>query len=672
MRKQTKRGFTIVELVIVIAVIAILAAVLIPTFSGLIKKANMSVDMQVVNQMNTVLQADEIVSGKPATVVEAKAILAENGCDDFTPHDSQNVFYWIGTENRVILWEKDEPISAAAFVVVASADDGVETGKVTFPKELAKKYKDVTTVSNDWADLSVDYAANVIEVEPEEGETVGESLVDAIKNAENGAIIRLPANSVSNIGMNAYYLGTYMKGEGGTGKNLTIDLNGGKLVSDQELVIGETNYGYYSITVPANGTLTLVNGDVAITTDSESSAALSAQTGAHLILRDINMTTNGSAIYPAGNASEVILEGCTVKAGTYALGTNNKSSDNIRITITDSVLEADSCPVLVNVPCDAHIEDSTITSNGGWGVFVRSGHVVIENSTITTKDGDPGANDSRTNTSCEYFAYNGTLADIPYWGEGAQCPYAPVIVGDYAKHDSYNHDTDLSMTNVKIVNANSAAIPDVVVAAGPSGKDVAVDYDAATNVGRVVIFGEGYVRTSVSGTAINHTFSHKGSIKINGAAKFFYAIPASMGTFAAGSEHTASELDVDYNVVPTFDYNTTVRNQIQSTWGITLSDTEWQTVTMNFSSATANQLKSITYTKDDGTAASVSTSRINLTGIEHLSLLNSKSVSVLKQTGYVQNALTEFTAYCQNAGITITDSTKIVIGDTDNVIVEVK
>lgn len=40
--KQTnkKKGFTIVELVIVIAVIGILSAVLIPTFSGLINKAN--------------------------------------------------------------------------------------------------------------------------------------------------------------------------------------------------------------------------------------------------------------------------------------------------------------------------------------------------------------------------------------------------------------------------------------------------------------------------------------------------------------------------------------------------------------------------------------------------------------------------------------------------------
>lgn len=41
-----KKGFTIVELVIVIAVIGILAAVLIPTFSNVIESANKTADLQ--------------------------------------------------------------------------------------------------------------------------------------------------------------------------------------------------------------------------------------------------------------------------------------------------------------------------------------------------------------------------------------------------------------------------------------------------------------------------------------------------------------------------------------------------------------------------------------------------------------------------------------------------
>ena len=46
MKRMNKKGFTIVELVIVIAVIAILAGVLIPTFSGIVEKAQESAIQQ--------------------------------------------------------------------------------------------------------------------------------------------------------------------------------------------------------------------------------------------------------------------------------------------------------------------------------------------------------------------------------------------------------------------------------------------------------------------------------------------------------------------------------------------------------------------------------------------------------------------------------------------------
>lgn len=64
MKKTNKRGFTIVELVIVIAVIAILAAILIPTFSSVIKKANLSNDQQNVRNMNTALAIEVIPDSK--------------------------------------------------------------------------------------------------------------------------------------------------------------------------------------------------------------------------------------------------------------------------------------------------------------------------------------------------------------------------------------------------------------------------------------------------------------------------------------------------------------------------------------------------------------------------------------------------------------------------------
>lgn len=59
MKRNNKKGFTIVELVIVIAVIAILAAVLIPTFSNVIEKANLSSDQQAARNAYVAYVADQ-------------------------------------------------------------------------------------------------------------------------------------------------------------------------------------------------------------------------------------------------------------------------------------------------------------------------------------------------------------------------------------------------------------------------------------------------------------------------------------------------------------------------------------------------------------------------------------------------------------------------------------
>lgn len=63
MKKMNKKGFTIVELVIVIAVIAILAAVLIPTFSGIVTKANKSAVLQEARNCYTEMYAEDISDG---------------------------------------------------------------------------------------------------------------------------------------------------------------------------------------------------------------------------------------------------------------------------------------------------------------------------------------------------------------------------------------------------------------------------------------------------------------------------------------------------------------------------------------------------------------------------------------------------------------------------------
>lgn len=68
MKNTKKKGFTIVELVIVIAVIAILAAVAIPTFTTVIEKANASAVLQEGKSIFDNLYAQDMSDG----VLDAK------------------------------------------------------------------------------------------------------------------------------------------------------------------------------------------------------------------------------------------------------------------------------------------------------------------------------------------------------------------------------------------------------------------------------------------------------------------------------------------------------------------------------------------------------------------------------------------------------------------------
>ncbi len=103
--KRMKKGFTIVELVIVIAVIGILAAVLIPTFSSAIKKSRISNDTQVVRNLNTSLSTYEISNGKPEDFAEVIGALKEDGyvIANLNPTTDGWFYVWESESNQMLL-----------------------------------------------------------------------------------------------------------------------------------------------------------------------------------------------------------------------------------------------------------------------------------------------------------------------------------------------------------------------------------------------------------------------------------------------------------------------------------------------------------------------------------------------------------------------------------------
>lgn len=100
-----RRAFTITELVIVIAVIAILAAVLIPTFTNLVNRANESADIQMVKNLNTILSSEEALGNRADTIEEALEQALDGGykVENLTPTSDGNDIVWDATNNRFAL-----------------------------------------------------------------------------------------------------------------------------------------------------------------------------------------------------------------------------------------------------------------------------------------------------------------------------------------------------------------------------------------------------------------------------------------------------------------------------------------------------------------------------------------------------------------------------------------
>lgn len=108
--KKRQKAFTIVELVIVIAVIAILAAVLIPTFSTVIRKAKDSYFLQ--NKRNEALEdfADSILDEDYVTA-EDKIANDQNNNDpkiEEIKKDLNALFEYIVTNKQVVTEYSDD------------------------------------------------------------------------------------------------------------------------------------------------------------------------------------------------------------------------------------------------------------------------------------------------------------------------------------------------------------------------------------------------------------------------------------------------------------------------------------------------------------------------------------------------------------------------------------
>jgi len=104
MKKMNKKGFTLMEMLIVVAIIAILIAIAVPAFSSQLKKARQSSDIANVRSAYAEAMATALADQKTASAAAAGKMQADY--DGKTLVSSMTPAAW-SQGNYVVVWVTD-------------------------------------------------------------------------------------------------------------------------------------------------------------------------------------------------------------------------------------------------------------------------------------------------------------------------------------------------------------------------------------------------------------------------------------------------------------------------------------------------------------------------------------------------------------------------------------
>lgn len=348
MKRTNRKGFTTVELVIVIAVIAILAAVLIPTFVSLINKANQSSDIQAARAMDTALQTESAAKA-PTELEEVIEILDAAGfnVDSLQPITKDCTFYWSLTLNKILLINDAE-------------------GNILYPNKVDAKPTDSQNLMDGKGHIKAEVSG-------------ASGVMEAISGGL-GATLTDNIDDLNSITVNV-------------GDDVAVDL-GGKTVTAAERQPGVDHQYAFNV----YGTLTLTNGVI-------DARGVEVRSGGKLIIGEgvtIKAADNngGAAIYLYPGA-EVVINGGTFTAeackdeltgGSVVLNAGGKLTINGG-TFTSNV----NGPYVVN-----HQGGETIINDG---VFNASRGVVCATAGTLTING--GTFKKTSDLGSSYVVYAG-------------------------------------------------------------------------------------------------------------------------------------------------------------------------------------------------------------------------------------------------------------------------
>ncbi len=208
MNRTNKKGFTLVELLVVIAILAILATVSVVGYTAFIERATVSNDENVTAQLNqflTAMKADSTGDFYNQTVTEENvwqvvdtALKQNGGISELEPQSLEygyHYFFDIDDQKFIVLKEKDAGITTSGFKAVGGFGLSIVAageGKPGFFKYSIKDAEGNTVqhtiflVDTKGSSLAIAVRGfyTFAGIEPKEGKTVWETFTDALYDSQ--------------------------------------------------------------------------------------------------------------------------------------------------------------------------------------------------------------------------------------------------------------------------------------------------------------------------------------------------------------------------------------------------------------------------------------------------------------------------------------------------------
>jgi prepilin-type N-terminal cleavage/methylation domain-containing protein len=210
MIKKLKKGFTLVELIVVIAIIAILSTVAVIGYMRVVEKANVSNDTQLVRNLNERMQLYEAENGykKPTTAHEAFVLTEDFGfiIEKLTPTSSGNDIVWDMTTNRFALISSEDQKVIYSDSTKKLSTNQVDLWKMykTLPSESEYSiYLAGTTITGDISvGVGVDVGRNAnVNINYKNESDPGQNVVIRTNSVDTALTVNGPSDDIKHYGI---------------------------------------------------------------------------------------------------------------------------------------------------------------------------------------------------------------------------------------------------------------------------------------------------------------------------------------------------------------------------------------------------------------------------------------------------------------------------------------